>query len=109
MPAARLLAMIAFACLVALPACERKPKADAAPRKTFERSMTIWSQPKAVERLPPSQEATPAPSKSRPAMSLPPAERVNETRAPAQPKPAPAAPTPPPSGYQDGCGRPLIS
>lgn len=110
MTTARLLSMIAFACLVAVSACEQNAKVDAAPRATIERATTIWSQPKAADRVPPSQRPARAPSDSRPAMSIPPAERVNETRAPARPKPAPAAPTPPPpSNYRDGCGRPLIS
>lgn len=110
MPTARLLTMIAFACFVAVSACEGNSTVDASTRGTVERTTTIWSQPRAVDRVPPSQRPAREPSDSRPAMSRPPVERVNETRAPARPKPAPAAPTPPPpSNYEDGCGRPLIS
>jgi hypothetical protein len=94
-----LLTTAALACLVVALGCQRERKALDSPRKSIERTTTIWASP------PSAPAADPAPM-----MTTPPVEEVVDTPAfTPDPTPATLAPSRPPSQYRDGCGRPLVA
>jgi len=110
MPRPTLLATTTVACLVVALGCERGTKAADPPRKPFERTTTIWAPPpihQASDLVPVSE---PKPAQPEPAMSTPPADEVPDApRSAPEPSRVPATPSRPPSQYEDGCGRPLVT
>ena len=90
-----LLTTAALACLVVALGCQRERKALDSPRKSIERTTTIWASP-------PSAPA----AEPEPMMMTTPVEEVADTPAfTPDPTPATLAPSRPPSQYRDGCGR----
>lgn len=94
-----LLTTAALACLVVALGCQRERKALDSPRKSIERTTTIWTSPPSAPAADPE-----------PMMMTTPVEEVVDTPAfTPDPTPATLAPSRPPSQYRDGCGRPLVA
>jgi hypothetical protein len=102
-----LLATAVFACFVVMAGCrDRTVEQPAAERRVVHRSTAPWAPPVTAVKAEPTP--IPEPATPEPAMSIPPEDEAMDTPA-AAPEPTPAAPLPPPSQYEDGCGRPLVT
>jgi hypothetical protein len=119
MPRVLLLTTAALACFVVALGCQRERKAldyqrerkalDS-PRKSIERTTTIWASPPSAPAADPAPSVAPKSTEPEPMMTTPPVEEVVDTPALSrEPMPAPATPSRPPSQYQDACGRPLVA
>jgi hypothetical protein len=89
---------------------QRERKALDSPRKSIERTTTIWASPPSAPAADPAPSVAPKSAEPEPMMTTPPVEEVVDTPAfTPDPTPATLAPSRPPSQYRDGCGRPLVA
>ncbi|MBW2403999.1 MAG: hypothetical protein JRF42_09350 [Deltaproteobacteria bacterium] len=90
---------------------QRESKALDSPRKSIERTTTIWASPPSAPAADTAPSVAPKSAEPEPMMTTPPpVEEVVDTPAfTPDPTPATLAPSRPPSQYRDGCGRPLVA
>lgn len=108
MPKTTLLATTAVTCLVLALGCGRRTKAADPPPNTIERTTTIWAAPPIQQVSDSEPMSAPKPAQPEPAMSMPPTNEAFDAPALSS-EPVPATPREPPSEYEDGCGRPLVT